>query len=95
MNYFPKIKVAEFLCEATELSKGEDVIITGPTTGILQTKVNEIRVDLKEVQTVKKGERFSIPVNEMVRRSDKLYKIVTSSNAAIPDDSSSMGHFID
>ena len=76
MNYFPEIQVAEFLCEAAELSQGDEIIITGPTTGLIQDKVKEIRVDLKEVKKANKGERFSIPVKEIVRRSDKLYKWV-------------------
>jgi putative protease len=76
MNYFPNIKVGEFLCEASELSEGDEILITGPTTGIIQAKVSEIRVDLKKVKCVKKGERFSIPIDSMVRRSDKLYKLL-------------------
>lgn len=79
MNYFPKIRVAEFLCEASALIMGDEIIITGPTTGIIRTTVKEIRVDLNAVKKVEKGERFSIPVDSMVRRSDKLYKIINTS----------------
>ena len=79
INYFPKIKVAEFLCEAQQLNEGDDIIITGPTTGIILSRVKEIRVDLHRVKTVKKGEHFSIPLEEVIRRSDKLYKMVDSS----------------
>jgi U32 family peptidase len=76
LNYFPKIKVAEFLCEAAELNTGDEILITGPTTGIIQTHVKEIRVDLVKVEVTKKGERFSIPIENMIRRSDKLYKMM-------------------
>ncbi len=75
-NYFSKLKVAEFLMESHDLSVGDEILITGPTTGAIQTTVKEIRVDLKSVQTTKKGESFSMPIDETVRRSDKLYKIV-------------------
>ncbi|WP_075603243.1 peptidase U32 family protein [Saccharicrinis aurantiacus] len=75
-NYFPKINVAEFLMESQELEVGDDILITGPTTGVIKMKVEEIRVDLKPVQKTVKGERFSIVVPEKVRRSDKLYKLV-------------------
>ncbi|NPA36285.1 MAG: U32 family peptidase [Chlorobi bacterium] len=79
MNYFPKIKVAEFQMETQDLSVGDEVLITGPTTGVVQLKVKEIRVDLKKVPKTVKGERFSMPVDVRIRRSDKLYKIVNAS----------------
>ncbi len=78
MNYFPKIKVAEFLMETQDLSVGDEILITGPTTGVVQIKVEEIRVDLKKVEKTVKGDRCSMPVNVKIRRSDKLYKIVDS-----------------
>ncbi|PVX52095.1 collagenase [Balneicella halophila] len=75
-NYFSKLKVAEFLVESHDLSVGDEILITGPTTGAVQTTVKEIRVDLKPVQTAVKGESFSMPLDIVVRRSDKLYKLV-------------------
>jgi len=50
----------------------------GPTTGVYETVVKEIRVDLKKVKKANKGEICSIPVDVFLRRSDKLYKIVRS-----------------
>ncbi|TAJ15251.1 U32 family peptidase [Marinilabiliaceae bacterium JC017] len=78
-NYFPKIKVAEFLMETQELNVGDEILITGPTTGVVQMKVPEIRVDLKSVDKTVKGDRFSMPIETKIRRSDKLYKIVDAS----------------
>lgn len=75
-NYFPKIGVSEFLMETYSLSVGDEILITGPTTGVIQMTVPEIRVDLKPVKTTFKGEKFSMPVDEKIRRSDKLYKLV-------------------
>ncbi len=75
-NYFPKIGVAEFLMETKELNVGDEILITGPTTGVVKMIVPEIRVDLKNVDQTIKGERFSIPISEKIRRSDKLYKLV-------------------
>lgn len=76
MNYFSNLKVAEFLNETGLLKVGDEIVISGPTTGIIETKVAEIRVDMASVSETKKGERFSIPVEHAVRRSDKLYKII-------------------
>jgi len=75
-NYFDKIGVAEFLIEAGELLVGDEVLIIGPTTGVVETKVEEIRVDLKNVERSSRGEKCSIPVEQLVRRSDKLYKVI-------------------
>lgn len=73
IRYFSKLGVGEFLMEAGELNTGDEVVITGPTTGALIFKVEELRFDLKPVKTVKKGELFSMPVPEKVRPSDRLY----------------------
>lgn len=76
MNYFSNIKVAEFLVESGEISVGDDILIIGPTTGVVESKIKEIRVDLKNVNKAIKGDHFSIPLNTLIRRSDKLYKLV-------------------
>ena len=72
-RYFSNICVAEFLMEAGELHVGDEIIITGPTTGAIPMTLTEIRVDLKPVEKTVKGERFSIKVAEKIRPSDKLY----------------------
>lgn len=73
IRHFPKIGVGEFQMEAGELRVGDEVVITGPTTGALIFKVEELRLDLKPVESVRKGDRFSLPVPEKVRPSDRLY----------------------
>lgn len=73
MRYFPKIGIGEFLMEAGELHIGDEVVVTGPTTGALIFKIEELRVDLKPMSEVKKGDRFSMPVPSKVRSSDRLY----------------------
>ena len=78
MNYFSKLGVAEFLMETNSLHLGDEILITGPTTGVIETTVKEIRVNLQPVEQTVKGDRFSMPVKSVVRRSDKLFKIVPS-----------------
>ena len=72
-NYFSKLGVAEVLVEAGELKVGDDILIIGPSTGCVELKIAEIRVDLKPVEKAVKGDLCSIPVAEKLRRSDKLY----------------------
>jgi putative protease len=81
-NFFPKLGVAEILCEAAEIKIGDEVVVTGTTTGIVESQIEEARVDLKPVEKVNKGEKFSIKLPELVRRNDKLYKLVE-----VPDNS--------
>ena len=73
IKYFSKIGVAEFQVEAHEIKVGDKLLITGPTTGAMYLDCNEIRYDLKPVQTAKKGWRISIAVPDKVRPSDKLF----------------------
>lgn len=72
-RYFSNIGVGEFYMEAGELAVGDEVVITGPTTGALIFKVEELRFDLQPVDKVVKGQLFSMPVPQKVRPSDKLY----------------------
>ncbi|MDE6438463.1 MAG: U32 family peptidase, partial [Muribaculaceae bacterium] len=73
VRYFSNIGVAEFIMEAGELHVGDEIVITGPTTGAIIQTVEEIRVNLKPVDKAVKGESFSIAVPSKVRPSDKLY----------------------
>lgn len=77
-NFFQKIGVAEFLLEAQALSVGDEILVTGETTGAYEDVIEEVRVDLKPVETVEKGTYFSIKTKDIVRRNDKLFKIVPS-----------------
>lgn len=76
LKYFDKSGVGEFKLESHHLNVGDEIMITGPTTGYLETKVSELRLDDKVVDKVNKGDVFTIPVSEKVRPSDKLYKVV-------------------
>lgn len=75
-NFFAKINVAEIRMETQDLKVGDDIMIIGPTTGVYEDKVSEIRVDLKPVKSTEKGELCSIPVKDVIRRGDKVYKVI-------------------
>lgn len=73
VRYFSKIGVAEFYMENGELRPGDEIVITGPTTGALVLTPDEIRVNLKPVEVARKGDSFSIAVPSKIRPSDRLY----------------------
>jgi putative protease len=77
-NYFTKLKVAEIKLENGDLQKGDILMIIGPSTGVIEYNVEEIRVDLKKTEIAQKGDLCSVPVADYLRRSDKVYKWVDS-----------------
>src|ERR1019366_268154 len=76
VNYFDKINVGEFLLESQQLAVNDEVMISGPTTGLIRTTVKELRVDGQSCKVVKRGDLFSMPLETKIRASDKIYKIV-------------------
>ncbi|MBL7904211.1 MAG: U32 family peptidase [Bacteroidales bacterium] len=78
VNFFNKLNVAEIKVETHSVSVGDEILVIGPTTGAYESRLQEIRVDLKEVQTAVKGDHCSIPVKETLRRGDKVYLVVGS-----------------
>lgn len=77
-NYFRKLNVAEIKLENGDLNKGDIILITGPTTGVIEYTAEEIRVDLNVTEKALKGELCSIKTPDFLRRSDKVYKWVES-----------------
>ena len=73
VRYFSKLGVGEFRMESGELKPGDEVIVTGPTTGALIFNVEQLRLDVDPVPMVKKGDLFAMPVPAKIRPSDRLY----------------------
>lgn len=76
-NYFSNLGVAEVTVESGSMSVGDSIFIIGPTTGVQEIIVPEIRVDLKPVEKAEKGTVCSIPFPNKLRRSDKVFLITT------------------
>lgn len=76
-DYFSKLGVGEFLMEASAITAGEKLMVTGTTTGCLIFNLDDPRVNLKSVTDVPKGVKVSFRTPEKVRRGDKLYRVVT------------------
>lgn len=75
-NYFPQIGVAEFRIESGSIQAGEEILITGPTTGVVETVASEIRVSNGPVKEAGRGEYFSVAVPSKIRRNDKIFRWV-------------------
>lgn len=75
-NYYPRIGVAEFRLETRDLAVGDEVVITGPSTGLISLTVRELHTDEGAVELAGKGTKAAFHTGRKVRRSDKLYKWV-------------------
>ena len=75
IKYFSRLNVAEMAVQASEISLGDKLLITGPTTGVMYLDLNEMRYELQPVERAEKGWRVSIPVTGKVRPNDKLFKL--------------------
>ena len=87
-NYFTNLGVGEFQMKSGALSVGDPILLIGQTTGVVEMTVPEIRVDLKPVEQTVKGEIFSMPVPQLVRRSDKIYKFIIHESANLQGNTS-------
>lgn len=82
IKYFDNLKVGEFKVEADSLNIHDSILIIGPTTGVIEAKVKEIRIEDTSVKKAKPGDTISIPIKEKVRKSDKLYKLIPNEKTA-------------
>ena len=73
-RYYPRLGVGEFRLESGSLAVGDEVVLTGPSTGALIFKVEELRLDVDPVERVEKGSVFSMPVPAKIRPADRLYR---------------------
>ena len=81
IKYFSNLGVGEFHIEAGEVKAGDKILITGPTTGAVYIELDDPRVNMESVETVRKGDRVSFKVPGKVRLSDKLYRIDKTGHA--------------
>ena len=75
-HYYSKSKIGQFLIENKELSVGDKVLISGPTTGEQEFVINEIFTNGASAQTATVGDQITFEIPFRVRLSDKLYKIL-------------------
>jgi putative protease len=79
-NYYPNIQVAEFKIETGSLKNGEEILITGPTTGVVESVARDIRLATGPVDEAVKGDYFSIQIPWKIRRNDKIFKVTDAKN---------------
>ncbi len=76
VHYYTKAKIAHFKIESQSVNVGDDILITGPTTGVLEFKLPPMRVDDKSVERAERGANITFELDQVIRPSDKIYKVV-------------------
>ena len=61
-NWFSRLQVVEIEVQATDLHKGDDLMFIGNSTGIVEMKVEDLRVDYKPADVAPQGCRCSVAV---------------------------------
>ena len=75
VNYYNKIKVAE-LKIWDDLSLGDEIMIQGPTTGSITHVIDSMQIDGEAIEKAQKGSNVAIAIDEKLRESDFVYKMV-------------------
>ena len=83
-NFFKKISVAEILVESASLNEGDSLLFMGETTGVKECVAENIVLHEQVVKQVSKGTYCSMKIDGVVRRGDKLYKMVPADHEDVP-----------
>lgn len=78
-NYYSRLKIAHLRLDTQELNKGDKILVMGPTTGVYEAIIGDMVVNEQTVEKAVKGDQPTFPVSSVVRRNDKVYKVVPAS----------------
>ena len=78
-NWFDRIGVAEISVESVPVHRGDRLMVTGATTGVVEFDASDLRVNLEAAEIAGKGVRCSVAVDPSIcpdgklRRGDKVF----------------------
>ena len=75
LNYYKDIEVAHILMESGEIKIGDNILIMGETTGVLDFNLEKMNVNEKEQISAKRGDEITLKIPSLVRRNDKVYLV--------------------
>jgi putative protease len=76
VHYFQKAQIGQFKIDAYDVSVGDTILITGPTTGAQEMELKHMFVNETPAEKATKGDEVTMKLDFKIRSSDKLYKIV-------------------
>lgn len=75
VHYFSNIKIAQFLLEDHSLKKGDTILVTGKTTGVIYSTIETLKVNNKSINRAKRGDMITIPLQDKIRKNDRLFLV--------------------
>ena len=75
LNYFKEVEVAHILIETGEIKINDDILIMGDNSGVIEMKLNSMKVNDVENLTAKRSDEITLKVPTIVRRNDKVYLV--------------------
>lgn len=76
LNFFSNMNIAHIHLNTMDVKKGDEIQIVGPTTGVVEVMVPSMYVNDIAADVAVKGDDITLKVETLVRRHDKVYKIV-------------------
>lgn len=76
-HYYSKSQIALFLVTNKEISVGNTLLISGPTTGEVKFTLEKMLVNGTENSVAKTDDKITVELPFKIRKSDKLFKIIT------------------
>ena len=75
LNYFKEPQIAHILMESGVIKISDEILIMGETTGVLELKLEKMKVNDYEANSAKKGEEITFRTPSLVRKNDRVYLI--------------------
>jgi len=73
LNYYKIPGVAYALIESGPLNNNDSIFIIGPTTGVVELNIQNIRMEEDTVEAAGKGDKITFECSTLVRPGDALY----------------------
>jgi putative protease len=75
INYYKKNKIAYIAIETGKIQKNDELLIIGPTTGVVEVRPDQIINEEVIVTSALKGEKITFPCSQLVRPHDTVYAV--------------------
>jgi len=75
LNYYKRSKIVYIKLESGNLKINDKLIITGPTTGVVNIKLEKILLEEELINIASKDDKITFPCSDPVRHNDSVYLI--------------------
>ena len=76
LNYYKKANATFIQIETGTIETSDNILIIGPTSGVIEVKIENIIKDDQSVLSAEKGDKVTFPCSQLVRPNDTVYKVV-------------------